>query len=393
MTRSLLAFGLVSSLLAGCAAPSMADAFHQLDLSVEADPARVNERFAAMVADARDTVQVALPTDADGVIGEAVIDAWQKGLDVEVVTDIDEAATPGVAAMIAAGVPVRLADGELTYFEFNLGADILFPSNQTVMSHAWVIADRQRAISATRAGSLQTGETVVLEVTGEDLIEDLLSEHLQVFGGSDATSTTAFDNLAKSIADAGWRYPTQTDLDLEVWFGPQERLIKRMIDAIYASRGDVRLLTNDLTDAGIARALQDKAELGFPVQAVVGPAYNRSASRPAGVFQEETPDVVKSRYTGAEDLPTLLLVDVGNGLDGRRYDTRAFVLSHDVYATSRTESAIPPQPFSDDPWIGLRTDQLVDGTLWVLVDYDEPSPEIQALVDLWQRHADAAGAL
>lgn len=387
------AYLLIALIVSGCTAPPMADAFHQLDLTVEADPARVNERFAAHVDGARHSVHAALPTEADGVVAQALVDAWGRGLDVQVVTDVDEAATPGVAALLAAGVPVQLADGELTYFEFNLGADILFPSNQTVMSHAFVVADAERVIAATRAGSATAGESVVLELRGEDLVEDLLSEHRQVFGGADATSTTAFDNLAKSIADARWRYPTQTDLDLEVWFGPQERLIKRMIDAIYAARGDVRLLTNGLTDAGIARAMQDKARLGFPVEAVVGPAYDRSLSRPAGVFQEETPDVVKKRFTGADAVPTILLVDVGNGLDGRRYDTRAFVLSHDVYGTSRIESAIPPEPFSDDPWIGLRTDQLVDGTLWVLVDYDEPSPEIEALVDLWQRHADAAGAL
>ncbi len=380
--------------LAGCAPPDLSAAFNQLELYVDATPADADDRFAGFVAGARSSLHVALPTDDRGVIAEAIVDRWTHGVDVEVITDVDAAGAPGIALLAEAGVPLTLADGGLEYFDFNINDPVRFSSENTVMSDAWAVVDRRRALVGTRAGAAATGETVFVELSGEEIIEDLLSEHRQIFGGTDATATTAFDGLAKSRADARWRYPTQTDVDLELWFGPQERLVKRLIDAIYMARGSVHVLTNDLTDAGFARALQDKARRGFSVHAVVGPAYDRGHSRPAAVFENETPDVDKGRYTGADDVPTLVLIDHERGIDGRIYDRRAFLVTHDVYTTSRIEAAEPPQPGSGEPYIGPVTDQLVDGTLVVLRDYDgENAPEIEALYDLWKRHADAAGSL
>ena len=380
-------------LLAACQAPSTNDAFNQLEVFVEESPEAVNDQFATFIGQAKNTVQVAIPTDEDGIIADAILDAWNKGKDVEVVTDIDEADQIGIARLVDAGVPVTLADGGLEYFDFNINDPVEFGSDVTRMSNAWAIIDRNKALLGTRAGSIATGETILFEVQGEEPIEDLLFEHLQLFGGVDATATTAFDGLAKSIADVRWRYPTNSDLDIEIWFGPQQRLTKRMIDAIYHSRGSIHVLSNDMGDAGFSRALEDKAKWNFPVQAVVGPAYDRAANRPAAVFQTETPNVVKSRYTGADDVPTILIVNYEPGLDGKRYNTMAFVLTHDVHTTSRIDAAVAPPPFSDEPWIGPVTDQLIDGTLLVLRDYDENNPEIEALFELWQRHADAAGAL
>lgn len=382
------------ALLSACSAPDLSFAFHQMEVETTDTPAAANERFAKHISKARHTVQVALPALEDLTISDALIDAWTKGRDVEVVTDIDRASDPGVVDLIDAGVPVTLADGELTYFDFNLNNPVLFQSANTRMSHTWAVIDRQSALVGTQAGDLSSGEKIFFELQGEELIEDLLSEHNQVFGGTDATATTAFDGLAKSITDVRWRYPSQTDVDLEMWFGPQERLIKRMIDAVYYSRGEVMLLTNDLTDPGMARALEDKAKYGFPVTAVVGPEMDAQANRLSRVFTQETPNVVKRRYTAADDMPTLLITDWGTGIDGKQYDTRVFVLTHDIYTTSRIEGASPPvSQDPDEPFLGPVTDQLIDGTLWVLVDYDEPSGSTQAMYDLFQRHLEAAGAL
>ena len=39
------------------------------------------------------------------------------------------------------------------------------------------------------------------------------------------------------------------------------------------------------------------------------------------------------------------------------------------------------------------TDQLIDGTLLVLTDYDDANKEMTELYDLFRRHYDNAGAL
>ena len=68
---------------------------------------------------------------------------------------------------------------------------------------------------------------------------------------------------------------------MEIWLGPQERLIKRVTDAVYSSRSDVRILTNELADGGLAKALQAKSADGFDVQVVVGAALRHHQRRPA----------------------------------------------------------------------------------------------------------------
>ena len=42
---------------------------------------------------------------------------------------------------------------------------------------------------------------------------------------------------------------------------------------------------------------------------------------------------------------------------------------------------------------GQVNDQLMDGAMWTFVDYDEPSPEINALFQLWEAHAAESGVL
>jgi phosphatidylserine/phosphatidylglycerophosphate/cardiolipin synthase-like enzyme len=378
-------------LLSGCAAPEMSAAFLQAELTLIGadDPQSIDQRFADAIDKATSRVDIAVPAGEDPVIGEALLAAWERGVDVRLVTDYDQAADPGIALLLDADVPVTLADDGLSYFDFNVNNDIAFTSEDTIMTHALLVTDGELALSATTAGWDTSGEVVLMTLQGEDLVEDLLLEHNQVFGGADAVATTAFDGLAKSIADYRWRYPTQTDLDLELWFGPQERLIKRVIDAVYSARGSVHLMSNDFTDAGLAAALEAKAQYGFTVNVIVGPEFNAAEVLLSRELATQTPNVGKFRYTGADDMPTVVLIDYRDGLDGHRYTTRAFVLTHDLYNTSRNSGTVAV----GDSLQGGINDQLLDGTLWEWVDYDEPSPEIHTLFDLWERHAAASEVL
>ena len=377
--------------LAGCSAPDMGASFLRSEMTIidREDPETIDSRFADAIDGAERSVQVAVPAGERLEVAEAVLDAWERGLEVKVVTDFDQSADPGIALLLESDVPVTLADDGLSYFDFNVNSDITFPSEVTQMTHAMVIVDETVVHAATSVGFDVAQDVVLFTLRGEDLVIDVGLEHNQVFGGSDAVATTAFDGMAKSITDYRWRYPTQTDLDLEVWFGPQERLIKRIIDSVYGARGSVHVLTNDFTAPGLARALQDKAELGFTVNVIVGQAYSAVDNVLSQPLAAEAPDVGRFRFTGADDVPTVVLVDYRDGLDGNRYVTRAFVLTHDLFSTNRSDGA---SPFGEG-LLGQVNDQLLDGALWTLVDYDEPSPEIEALFELWQAHAAESGVL
>jgi hypothetical protein len=232
----------------------------------------------------------------------------------------------------------------------------------------------------TGVGQTAPGERVLLALTGEPILEDLLSEHNQVFGGADATSPTAYDGMAKSIADYRWNYQTRSDVMLEIWFSPQERTTKRLIDAVYGARSSVRVLTDEMTNDGLSRALQEKASTGFDVEVIVGPRFGLTSEDLADDLRFETPDVRKRRITEATPvIPTLVLVDY----DTQQTEAKAHILTHDLYSAKRIDG------FQRT----VVNDQLIDGTLFVLRDADEPSPELEALADVYKRYEAISEAL
>jgi len=357
--------------------PKLNQAFTQVEIFTEREPDAAADYFVQVISKANDSLHIALPAGENEDVTSAIIDAWDRGLEVEVVTDIDRADDAGIAAMIGAEIPVTLADGEITYFDFNVNDDVSWNSDQTLMTHSFVIADRRRLVNSSGVGFLRSGPTVVVEAVSEEIVEDFLSEHNQVFGGADATSTTAYSGLAKSVADFRWLYKTQTDVQLEIWFGPQERLTKRVIDSVYGAKASIHVLTDDFSNEGLARALDHKARDGFNVQVVVGPNFSTSYPKLSAVLQEETPNLPKFQVTGVESVPTVVLIDMDKARDNHQYASRGMVLSHDLYSAARLHNER-----------GLSTevvnDQLIDGNLWVFNDHNEPSAELKALFAVWE---------
>lgn len=373
---ALLSLGLV-----GCAAPDADELFGAVELTVADGADAASAPFVERVKDAKDTLHVAMPGGDDTAFADALVDAWGRGVDVEVITDYDLRDSAAVTTLTAAEVPVRLADAGLTYFEFNLGADVVYPSEMTIMSSAWVVADRRTALVGSTLGAAGTGARVIYDVRGEDLIDDLLGEHNQVFGGTDATAVTAFDGPAKSITDLRWRYGTGDTTDLEMWFGPQERLTKRVIDAVYAARTDVRILTDDLANEGLAKAVQDKAERGFDVQVIVGPSFGASSTQLARLLADDAPDVDLRQVTGVDVVPTVVIVNWAEQGSGLRARTQVMVMTHDLWSAARLYRGEP-----------LENDQLIDGVMWTLSTSGEPDAAMKQLLALWQDHYDRSEA-
>ncbi len=384
--------------LAGCAAPDTGELFTTVDTTVYTDVAPLSERVVELVDGAQTQVLAALPAIEDTELAGALIDAHDAGLLVEVVTDVDHEADAGTQLLLDAGVPVALADGEITYTEFGIGdvTEITVPSEFVQMSSAFLIADDTQALVATELGRTRTGEFIVHDIQSEDLVDDLSNEHNQLFGGTDASSMTSFSSLAKSVTDARWLYPSQTGLELEMWVGPQERVLKRMIDAVYASRASVYLLTDDFLDQGLAKALQDKAADGFEVVTIVGPNFG-STSTYSDDLRNSAPDVARFQVVDSEAaIPTVLLVDSNPSANPMGFAVaprvRAFVLTHDVISAVRYE--LEPAPSGGYDVSAIRSDQLTDGILTVLNDPthdpENPAPELEALLGTISHHLDIA---
>jgi phosphatidylserine/phosphatidylglycerophosphate/cardiolipin synthase-like enzyme len=372
------ALPLVAIVLAACQPPDPEQMFNAVEVFVEPDASSVNQRFIAQIDSAQSSLHVALPEGDDPAVADALLRAWDRGVMVEVITDIDLSDTPAVAPLVDAGLPTTLADDGVAYFDFNINQEVVFPSESCRMSHAFVVADEERITSGSAWGRDDDRQGVVLELRGEDLVTDILLEHNQIYGGTDATTTTAYDANAKSITDFRWMYRTTSGLDLEMWFGPQERLTKRIIDAIYGARSDVRVLTGTFFNDGLARALQDKAEWGLDVQLVVGSTFDPTDRDTRDMFSE-SPDVPWSQLDFA-DPPTIVLIDYGADPEGYRSRARAIVLSHDLVSG--------PRLYRGEPVV---SDQLIDGTLWGLgTSSGELPPEMLKLLELFDDHLDQA---
>ncbi|MBN2800056.1 MAG: hypothetical protein JXX28_13005 [Deltaproteobacteria bacterium] len=368
-------------LLVGCAAPDAGQLFYSVNTHVTDGPDETVGYFVDAIAKAETKVDIAFPKGEDTRLSDALIAAYDRGVEVKVVTDIDEADSAAVSELIAAGVPTTLADAGISYFEFLLGDTVSWPSEQTIMSHAFAVIDYEvtdyqytepKVVQASSVGSLAEGPRVVFEARGEELAEDLWIEHHQVFGGADCTAATAYDAMAKSIADSRYRYDTSSNVELQVWFGPQERLIKRVTDAVYSARSDVRILTDDFATEGLAFALQDKASWGFDVDVIVGPNFSASSTALSRTLSNSTPDVAKFQ-TSMEQVPTVILIDYGEDLSGRYNTSRALVITHDLYSSSRLYRSQE-----------VVNDQLIDGAMWELRVYGEPSGDLLDLEQLWK---------
>jgi len=391
LLRATAALAVVS--LTSCA-PSYAPSEFRHEVSLQITDAQgSHDRLIATIDSATRTLDVAFPTIDDTALSDAIVRAQDRGVAVRAITDIDAADTAGAVALAAANVPLQLADGEVTYFEFSISQDAIFTSDRVRMTHAWALADREHATVADFAGNLDDGTRLVFEIRGEDVLEDLWTEHNQVFGGEDATSTTAYDNLAKSIADFRWEYPTQSDVRLQLWFGPQERLTKRMIDAVYSAKSSIWISSGWVTNEGLSRILQWKARDGLDVRVVVGPSQPAQylPNSAADLFVNRTPDVGKHQVTDTH-VPTMMIIDADRARDGHDYTASVYVLSHELIHARR----FPDQPelTPDLIAVGLETDQLTDGDLWVMDNWGRPlNPDVQSAIDTFEGLYTAGGSL
>jgi hypothetical protein len=394
-------------LAVACAPPDPEEGFINVEQFVEVDGLAANQHFIDAMDASEFSLRVALPVLEDEAVATAFADALDRGVDARLVIDIDHVDDAGVAVLTSRGVtclggdealvarasgeppPCVLADDGVEYFDFANNVQVNVPSSAIRMTHAFAVADRVNLVRADRAGDIAEGTHVVMVGRGEDLGDDLSWEHQQIFGGTDASTLTAFSSMAKSITDNRWMYPTQSPVVMEMWMGPQERVIKRVIDSVYGARANVYVLTNDFVDINLARALDQKAADGFDVRAIVGPRFGDTRPEYSRTFLE-TDNIVKYRIADAaiEHIPTVVLIDSTLDRAGFQQMAQAYVLTHDIASTSRYIGS------GNTLEVLNQSDQLMDGNLLAWDDFQHdagsPSTEIGQVFDIIAAHLDLA---
>lgn len=375
MTRGVCLSWLV---FVACGHPDTSGVVQDAVLHVSDGAIEVEDAFVAAFEEATTSLHVAIPEVGDALVFETLLTRWEEQRDnpdftFELIVDVDDQNAAGVRALLDAGAPVRLSNNGIAYEDFAVNRRVSWSSDQAIMSHAYAIVDRRRVVTANTAGDLRTGPRLWFELRGEDLLDDLLAEHNQVFGGVDATATTAFNAPSKSIADFRWHYLTSEDHTLEMWFGPQERPAKRMIDAVYSARSNIWIMADEIANDGLARALAEKARWGFDVRVVVGPGFGSQIPELSDALVAGATDIQLVRVDSVDRLPTLLLVDLEPDREGFSPHARGMVLTHELVSSSR---------LYDDQEV--PTDQFIDGALWVVDDRTDDRASLAAMSVLYQ---------
>lgn len=434
-TRTLdpaLLLGLVAILAASCNqdAPDPGEMFNRFAL-IESAPDRGLDRAAleARLVDAIDRatfrVQAAFEDLESDAVADAIIRAQARGVDVRVVGDVDSRDQHGLTRLANElapgpdGVPaLQLGDGGLDYSPMPTVA-ISRTGDMNRMTHNVVVVDERRVIALSGGFpatpdcaigadcTLPTFRQLGFDATSEDLGKDFGDELQMMFGGVFSNTLDTFGGPQKSDTNNRTHYITDSG-DVELYFGPQERLLKRVIDEIYNARASVWIVSDEFANSYAAEALIYKASAGFDVRVVIEPDggpcetsfdcpnYQQCAMNVCEVsfnavdrlrtgFDEVRKENRVAEVRLANDLrQTIVVIDaLPSPISHERTRTRVFVLSQPMtsaiaYASGQVNT---PRP----------SDAFMDSHMWVMNALPTaPDPDVDAVVDSVRDLYDAA---
>jgi len=312
----------------------------------------ITERAAEIVANAEVSLDVALEHFESPELAQYLIAAAARGIKVRVIGDVDRRAQDGFRLLESAGIEVVYGDGAVTW-QAVFGRELVQRTGEdNLMTHNFIIADRLRILNLTGGFALDGDEGVQAGfiAASEDLAKDFGDCFDQLHGGIFATAQTFYDDSVSADTNNRTSYPIEDGV-VELYFGPQERLVKEVIDRIYAAKTSVYIATTELKNREMARALRYKAEAEFDVKIVL-------AGPPA------------IPMTGIENIRTNADVDgTVIVIDGRARTPGGLLHPGSVMVLSMPLFEAVPYYFDDageeDP-LPQPSDRFTDANMWVM---------------------------
>jgi hypothetical protein len=357
---------LVLMLVAGCAAPDpQSELFNrgeQLLVSSEAESKALEARAVAAIDAAELRVWASFERLASTAIAGALVRASRRGVDVRVVADVDRKADAGLVVLAKDLGELDEGGSRLVWLGDALGhspqpgRNLTRGSELNQITHTFLLVDTHRVLNVSQGFGSEPELRWGFDVRSTDVGKDFEDEHAQLFGGVSATTLNFFDGVLKSNNNNRVYYPMPEDV-WELYFGPQERLMKRVVDEIYAARASVQIITPELANTFVLDALRYKARIGGIVDVLVDA---RSVDQ-AGSRFDELADAIREDGTSAQLRVgervgvTTVIIDAERARDGRRYQTRVLVLSHPLVESIAFDA-------SDQSRLA---DFFMDGNMWV----------------------------
>ena len=300
----------------------------------------LQNRVIALIDSAETAAWLAAEDFSSVAIAEALVRAQARGVDVRVVGDIDRRDQAGFDEIntglqpVDGEIPVRFGDGPL-FYNPQLIDTVFREGDHNRMTHNFVVVDDLRVVSVTGGFGPTDVHQVGFEARSHFLGRDFADEFNQLFGGTFATTLSAFNGPLKSITDNRSWYDSDNGR-LEVYFGPQERLVKQIIDRVYEARASVTVVTEELTSLPLANALRYKAEAGFDVTVVISAEGQDVPSSRYERLEDAFADLDNARIgiAGAVMLNAVIIDDQASPIDGQRYRSWAMFLSEPLLAAT-----------------------------------------------------------
>lgn len=294
-------------------------------------------------------------------VAAALIRANERGVDVRVVTDTDRLNQSGFDALAEANIPIVHGDGAITW-QAEFGKDpVIRAGEDNQMVHNFMVLDHLRVLWTTNGFEGETPSRIQFgfAMNSEDLARDFEDSFDQLYGGVFSTEMTFFSDSVSSDSNRRSHYPT-LDGTVELYFGPQEPVVKEVIDSVYAARSDVWIATPALQNQDLLNALRYKHEAGFDVRILTAEPLSREWE---GRFDSKL---------SADVAQTLIIIDgdrathLGGYARGKAFlSSIPLIQSVPFYRPNGDPNANP---------VAQASDQFIDGSLMGIHQID-PSVE------------------
>jgi len=315
------------------------------------DITEIERRAVELVANARSSVDVALDNFESTRLADAIIEAKARGLNVRVVGDEDRKGQDGFRRLEDGGVQPVYGDGAVTW-QAVFGRELVQRAgDDNLMTHNFIIADQLRVLNLTGGFPLDGDEGVQTGFiqSSEEMTKDFVHSFDQMHGGIFATAQTFYDDSVSSDRGHRTTFPTEDGV-VELYFGPQERLVKELIDRVYSARVSVFIAAAEFRNRELARALRYKAEAGFDVRLVTG---QPPAAPTTGISDVRSNPAIDG---------TIVIFDGGRDRNGVYWGGNAVQLSMPIFEAVPYyfEDAAEANPLPQ------RSDRFTDANMWAV---------------------------
>jgi phosphatidylserine/phosphatidylglycerophosphate/cardiolipin synthase-like enzyme len=211
--------------------------------------------LASLIQHAETKVDVAAYDFDLETLADTLIAAQQRGVDVCVVTESDNAGDDALTRLQSAGIPVfeDESDGGLMHHKF------ITVDEQWVWTGSW---------NFTRNGTGRNNNNAIL-IASPALAENYTTEFYEMIAGyygSNSVTNTPHPRVMITVeSDEGQR----RSVEVENYFSPDDGVADEIIAEIRAARERIRFLAFVFTSEEIADAMVERADAGVVVQGVM----------------------------------------------------------------------------------------------------------------------------